>query len=95
MSDTPIPPEELDALHRCWTQCVEPRNRRTCPYPWCPAPDVLVNERGNTIAVDAKRGPSPDEITLRIVGPSSESTNVVTEQEARAIYRALGHVLDL
>lgn len=55
----------------------------------------LVNERGNEIAIDAKRGPGADEITLRIVGPSSESTNVVTEQEARAIYRALGHVLDI
>lgn len=54
---------------------------------------TLTNERGNKISVDAGRGPGDDEITLKIAGPNSEATNVVTEQEARALYRALAHVL--
>lgn len=54
---------------------------------------TLTNERGNEVLVDAARGPGDDEITLKIVGPKSEATNVVTEQEAKALYRALAHVL--
>jgi hypothetical protein len=50
---------------------------------------VLTNERGNEITISAEAGPLPDEVTLVMIGPHSETTNIVTVQEALALGRVI------
>lgn len=56
---------------------------------------TLINERGNDISVAALLGPQADEVTVSMSGPTSETTNTMTEREAKALHTALGHVLGI
>lgn len=56
---------------------------------------TLINERGNDVSVAALMGPEADEVTVTMSGPTSDTTNTMTEDEAKALYAALGHVLGI
>lgn len=53
----------------------------------------FINERGNHISVTITPGPRDDEIVLRVAGPMSESSNLITLEEAHQILDALEQAL--
>ena len=53
----------------------------------------LVNERGNKISVTIDQAADPNDLIVKMTGPHSESTNLITVAEAVALHAVLDRVL--
>lgn len=55
----------------------------------------FLNERGNDISLVAKRGPLDDEVTVTLIGPTSETENTMTKREAEEMIFAVRQIFKL
>ena len=54
----------------------------------------FLNEHGTKIRIDVSRDSGKGEVSIRVLGPDTESTWLLTEREAKKLRYAIGRIFE-